>query len=131
MAYAPYPTGTLLIPSGPNASGKHLFVIMNAACPNAMHILYSISSIKRGQKYDTTCEFRGGEHEFVIHPSYVYYRDPQQRTTAHITKCVDNKLYITKADLAGEHFKRICDGISVSPFTRPWAEKYCRDNGII
>ena len=120
--------GTFLVPSGP---GKHLYIIMNAACADGMHIMYSVSSIKDGQAYDDTCMFKGGEHEFIVRPSYVYYRNPEQRSATTIVLCVERGLYVPKADLAQEHFDRIRAGIAKSPFTKPWAEKYCRENGII
>jgi len=129
MSYVPSPRGTLLVLSGPQ--GNHLYVIMNQACSDGLHLMLGISSIKPGKSHDTACEFSGGEHEFITKPSFVYYRDPLQRQSAFIARCVENGAYGVKANMDDANFQRICEGIGKSDFIRPWAVKYAKDNGII
>ena len=94
-------------------------------------MMLSVTSIKEGKSHDPACVFQGGEHEFIKHPSYVYYKDPQQRPTGFIAKCVQNGAYGVKADLDDAHFQRICAGIEKSDFGKPWAVKYSKEVGII
>ncbi|MES0157554.1 hypothetical protein NKJ81_28920 [Mesorhizobium sp. M0018] len=121
MSYVPYPTGTLLVPSGP---GKHLFIVVTKKCKDGFHLLFSVSSVKEGVFYDKSCEFAGGEHVFIKHASFVLYRLADQKKAAVIAKLVDKNLYSVKPDLDEKHFKRVCRGIGTSKFVAPWALKY-------
>jgi hypothetical protein len=93
-------------------------------------LLLSISSIKGNKKYDPTCSFVGGEHEFISKPSYVVYGMPEQKPVLSIQKCVANNYFIPKDDLDTKIFERICAGISLSDFSRPWMIDYFIDNTI-
>jgi hypothetical protein len=123
MVYLPYPTGTLLIPSGPGDL-KHLFVVVTNKCKDDLHLLFSISSIRPGVAYDDTCVFDGGEHDFIRHRSYVYYRKPDQRRASSISRMVELGAFTVKPDLAEIHFVRICEGVSKSKFSTPATVKY-------
>lgn len=128
MTYVPSKMGTLLVPSGPKVDGLHLFVIMTNPCADNQHLLLSITSIRDGKRYDPTCVFNGGEHPFITHPCYVWYRRPEQRTVSNIQKCVAGWLFHVKEDLALNHFQRICEGIEVSDDSAPWMIEYFRAN---
>jgi hypothetical protein len=96
---------------------------MTRACPNSTILLLSVSTIK--EKYhDPTCEFQGGEHEFITRPSFVVYRQPEIRSLGGILKCVAGQVFIPKADLDQKHFARICAGVSQSPHRKPWAVQH-------
>lgn len=127
MSYAPYPGGTLLIPSG-YGNGSHLFVIVTKKCKDGQHLLFSLSSIKPDVKYDTTCEFAVGEHPFIVKPSFVYYRQPTRLIAVKIAKLVDSGYYVTKEDFDPEQFDRLRAGIDKSPFTSPATSRYYWDN---
>lgn len=126
MVYVPYPSGTMLIPSG--ATGSHLFIVVTEKCAGGSHLLFSVTSVRPNVSYDNACEFMGGEHEFITHHSYVYYRLAEQRRADSITKLVDNGYFTLKADLEGKHFKRICAGAKGSKFIKPWALRYFEEN---
>lgn len=126
MSYVPHPRGTLLVPSGP--SGNHLFVIMTKVCPNNMHLLLSICTIRHGISYDDACVFEGGEHVFIKGPSYVLYRKPEQRAVASLKKCVATGFFRVKDDLREKPFRKMCGGVSASMFISPWAAKYFKEN---
>jgi hypothetical protein len=126
MSYVPYPRGTCLIPSGPR--GNHLFVIMTNACPGKMHLLVSVSSIRKKMKYDDACVFSGGEHPFIKGPSFVLYRTPLQRAVAHIQRCVGLGTFVVRDDMAEDPFGKMCEGFYKSKFIQPWALKYFDEN---
>lgn len=125
-AYAPYPRSTLLMPSGPE--GYHLFIVMTNVCKNDQFLLLPISSIKPKIKYDDTCTFKGGEHEFIKKPSFVAYRFAELRHRNNLQKCVESKVFIPKNDLGDVEFKRICDGVEASDYSRPWVISYFKEN---
>jgi len=126
MSSAPYLRGTLLVPSGP--TGNHLFVVMTNACPDRMHLLVSITSIRPKRKYDDACVFSGGEHPFIKGPSFVLYRMPLQMRVDHIQICILRRTYHVREDMPDAAFKLMCNGFGVSRFTRPWALKYFMAN---
>ncbi len=128
MNYAPYKRGTILIPSGPKSDGSHLFVVMTNACPQNLHLLLSISSIKERVAYDDTCILYKGEHEFIKVPSFVVYRLPERKPATTIQKCVNGWLFHPRADMDEKVFQRIFDGIFKSDFSPAWTLKYASDN---
>lgn len=127
MSYAPYPSGTLLIPSGPGDK-KHLFIIVTNICCDEQHLLFSISSVKPKVVYDDACVFVGGEHEFITGESYVYYRRPDRRRADNISRLVDKKYFDVKSDLEQGHFAKVCEGVEKSKFTKPSTLKYFLEN---
>lgn len=130
MSYEPEPQNTLLLPSGTFESPdkKHLFIVMTKVCANGQHLLLSVSSIKDGVKHDSTCELEVGCHPFITARSYIFYAKAAQVRSAQLIKCVDGWLYTPKDRLADDIFKRVCDGVDVSPFTPRWAKKYYASN---
>jgi hypothetical protein len=128
--FEPIKGSTLLIPSGTsmNPSRQHLFIVLTNPCAAGQQLLISISSVKTGQANDSTCLIPAGSHPFIQTESYVFYAKPQQLPNKGIIKCVAGTLYTPKDDCDPELFKRICDGISTSPFTPRWAKEYYRVN---
>ncbi len=93
-----------------------------------MHLLLSVSTIKPGKFHDPACTFEGGEHEFIGGPSYVVYGKPEQRHAKFIAKMVAAREYLPKANLDQAHFRRICDGLFKSNFTKPFVIDYFSEN---
>ncbi|MEI9403573.1 hypothetical protein [Mesorhizobium argentiipisi] len=118
-----------MIPSGPG-NLKHLFVVVTQRCGDGQHLLISICSIRPNIKHDATCEFDGGEHEFITGPSYVYYRKPDMRLSTGISRMVDKGYFIAKQDFGTRHFVRLCAGVAASPFTTPSTLKYFQANRV-
>jgi hypothetical protein len=128
MTYVPYPGGTFLIRSGPNAGQMHLFAVVTRMCSAGSHLLLSVASIRDGRHHDPACRIEAGWHDFIDRPSYVVYGDPQQRPAALISNYVDKGAYIPKADLSLPLLERFLIGLTVSDFARPWALRYCQAN---
>ena len=125
MSYAPYPRGTILIPTD---ATKHLFIIVTKLCSAGCHLLLNVSSIREGKFHDPACVFAGGEHPFIKNPSFVYYYMADQKPAKSISSLVANSTYIEKDALEPVHFARVCDGIMQSKFTKPWVKDYFRNN---
>jgi hypothetical protein len=83
-----------------------------------MHILVSVSSIDPDIPHDDTCEFDGGEHEFIKHPSFASYEFAIQRHKNFIDGKAKRKVYKKHKDATPGLVAEIADGIKKSPFTK-------------
>jgi hypothetical protein len=109
------------------SNDKHLFVVVTDADKNGMHLLLSVSTIRpEARTIDRTCVIPAGAHEFIKKPSFVYYRKPEQRSAAHIAKCVDGRSFVPKEAVAPALLERICAGILISAQTPRWAKDFFR-----
>ncbi len=126
MSYVPYPKATFLVPT--SDTQKHLFLVITKPCSANCHLLLSITSVRSGSHHDATCEFTGGEHEFIRHHSYVLYARAEQKNSVAISKMVHTGYYHAKDDFKDEHFLRVCNGIAKSQFVKPWVVKYFNQN---
>lgn len=106
----------------------HLFIVVTERCNDDQRLLLSVTSVRAGKAYDTACEFVGGEHEFIRHHSYISYRHADRVNERHIQNMVSKRLYEPKSDLAMDQFDRVCSGIGVSKFVKPWVLSYYNDN---
>lgn len=124
MSYIAAKKHSFFVPTGDD---QHLFAVMNDVCHNGQHLLLSVTSVKAHMpNYDRTCELAIGEHPFITKPSYVYYRKPEVRSAAHISKCVDAKAFMQKEDFEDGVFERILAGIEISDHTPRFALEYMR-----
>lgn len=110
--------GTLLIPSGPmtDPSRMHLHVICTNPDVGGKQILVSISTYEEGD--DETCILLKSNHAWLSKErSCVDYRYTCLRTHASLIEGVRQKAFLSKEDMNGQDFLRICTGIEKSPFT--------------
>ena len=130
MPFVPNAKGTLLIPSGPphDPDRLHLHVILTEACPEGMHLVGSISSIRDGQFHDPTCVIEAEEHRFINRPSYVLYRRTTTIRGGHMAICVDGWLFKPDDPVSDDLYQRICAGIADSRFTPRGMIRYWREN---
>src|SRR3990172_4261020 len=119
MAFKPVTKAAFLVPSGTSLKPDafHLHVILTEACKDGQHLIGSIGSIYPDKFNDPTCEFKGGEHSFIKHPSFFEYRRLRTVPGTHLTKCVDGWEYKTKTAITEAIYQKICAGIDVSNFT--------------
>lgn len=119
MSWACEQGACLLVPSGP-AEFKHLFVLAlgpkqldgHGGQPNV--VMVSVTSIKPDFPYDPACVIRAGEHPFITHDSYVYYRDPRVESVAHVQAMVDKAVWQGKESCSPELLERIRVGLLAS-----------------
>lgn len=126
MAYWPYRGASFLKPFN---EVPHLFAVMNDPCPDGHCLLFMVSSIKAGRRYDGTCILEAGEHEFIKWPSYVVYRLGETVSARHVGNMVDRQYYTCKADIDVPLLERIEDGIWSSKEIKPRIQRYA-DNFV-
>lgn len=76
MTIPPFKKGSLLIPSGP---ARHLYIICNDPVfypekGKECILAVNITSIQPNVYHDDTCILNHGEHNFIHHPSFVFYK---------------------------------------------------------
>ena len=108
------PRSTLLIESG--KSGSHLFVVLTEPCKFRKQILVGFTSITGSNSDDLTCKIDVGDHEFIDHSTYVRYRDARHEFSSHLINCRFPKHKIVSEAL----YRRICNGVFISEFSRPF-----------
>ena len=113
---------TLLMPSG--NEGDHLYIVLNDPCrfedrgSNLWVLLVNLSSVREGVPYDDTCLLEPGEHPFVRHRSFVFYRNARIGPESHVLQLTQNGLFKPNDPTPTEIFQRIKSGLYNSPHTK-------------
>lgn len=118
--FFPFQKATLLIPSGPNhdPDRKHLFIVLTNPSDESekKSLLVSISTLT-GYHCDMTCVLDKGDHDFIHHKSYVDYYRARIEETEKLINGVQKGLFETKRPIRETIFKKIVNGLSLSPRT--------------
>jgi hypothetical protein len=96
---------------------SHLFVLiveMEAYTRNT--IIVNIQSIN-SEKYDHTTRLKPGDHEFIIHDSFVNYRLARIISMDELEVKIRIGLAVVKKPFTNDILNRICEGICKSDFT--------------
>lgn len=86
--WMPIAGGTVFIASGP--SGDHLFVILfeprhiQGNGPSEQILLVPFCSVQSGGRHDAACIVQVGDHDFIVHESYLDYRNSRIEAVGHI-----------------------------------------------
>lgn len=132
--------GTFLIPTGPQYTSdteqiKHLHFVCSDPCfypktAKASFLAVNISTILPNQHHDNTCILNVGDHPFVRHPSYVYYREASILGVETTQEKIIKKEFSVHAPCSDEVFRRIVSGFEVSDEVRgeirKFFLKYCK-----
>jgi hypothetical protein len=108
----------MLIDSGP--TGMHLHVVIWGPGPLAwladgdQILLASVTTIYPGVPFDDACVLAPGEHEFIEHESWVYYRCVRVDTPEHVKHMVDQGLWPRRAACSAEILHRMRVGLCKS-----------------
>lgn len=123
--------GTLLMQSG---CTDHLFIICSdpvyyPKLAKECYLAVNVTSIKPEIEHDPACILDVGDHPFIRHPSYIYYKK------ADIWGLVTTSQSIANGDInihnpCEDHlFNRVLSGFEISEFVKPtvmsFFRKYC------
>lgn len=114
----------MLVPSG--AIGNHLFVIvlgpkvLPGYGPHPQVLLLSVTSIKPGIPIDPACLLDVGDHDFIKHPSYVYYRKPRIELASSVEQYVVGGQWPRRNPLSAGILDRVLVGIDTSGAAPGW-----------
>jgi hypothetical protein len=120
MTFVPTRKGTVLIPTG---RVKHLHFICNdpvfhAGLGRDCVLVVNISSVDEDEPYDQTCTLDVGDHPFVKHKSYVYYKEAEILVADNVTRSVAEGNFAVHEVCSDETFRRVIDGFDVSDEVR-------------
>jgi hypothetical protein len=129
--FSPVQKGTIMLLSG---SKEHLYFICNdpvfyprLACDSFLAV--NLTSVTEGIESDPTCLLNVGDHPFVRHPSYVFYRRAEIFGAATVIQSVSSGDIRIHDPCSDGTFQRILDGFNVSPHVKPliknYYQKYC------
>lgn len=109
----------MLVPSGPG-SKSHVFIIalgpsrLDGYGSDEQVVLVSFASVHPQTNYDTACVVRAGEHPFITHDSYVYYRDPRVESVVHVNEMVERGVWTPHEPCPPDLLRRIINGFQIS-----------------
>lgn len=76
------------------------------------------SSVPASSNYDATCVFQPGEHPFIGHASFAYYRYAQALFASDVEKNIASGIWTPKPpDFDANQVKRLKDGLFASLHT--------------
>lgn len=98
----------------PSGADKHLFVVLTEPCNTGCVAIVNFTSIRTGRYFDRACLIDKGEHEFIRHPSYVFYEGALIASVRALQRGVQVRDYIPRDSVSAAIFERICDGIELT-----------------
>ncbi|MDY6216342.1 terminase [Actinobacillus porcinus] len=109
---------TVLLPTFRGASDelKHLFFILTDPCEDRetkradMLLLVNCSTVYDEKIFDDTCILEVGEHAFIKHKSYIYYKETRIENLLDLEKGIEQKRFIKKEIINDELYQRILTG---------------------
>lgn len=110
--------GTLFIASGP--VGDHLFVIpfeprnIQGYGPSGQILLVPFCTVYPGGKHDPACIVQAGEHGFVVHESYMDYRNSRIESVSHIRARIADGTFKEHSPVTEPLLRKIQQGLSFS-----------------
>lgn len=126
---------TLLLPTfqGSHDKFKHLFFILTdpcfdyESCREDMMLLVNCSSIMEDKPYDSTCILNEGDHPFIKHKSYIYYRQARIEHLRDIEAGIRANRFTTHQIADDVLYERILRGIFVSQYIEPRYQRFTRN----
>ncbi|QBR52713.1 hypothetical protein [Erwinia sp. QL-Z3] len=115
--FIPLAKGSILVPSG---GSKHLHIVCNDPVPYPKYsnaesvLLVNITTVYPDLPYDPTCLLEVGDHPFIGHQSYVYYRKADVFASTKLVAGVTAGDLIIKQQCPDHTFQRILDGFMQS-----------------
>lgn len=127
MPIAPLRRAALLVPSGPiqDPDRKHLHIVLTdriaieADGPADFVIMVSVCSLVQDVPHDPACVLNVGDHEFIRHPSYVYYRMMTAVSVEELERQVAAGMIDVRAPASEDLFNLVVAGLFMSRHARP------------
>lgn len=129
--FSPVQKGTILLLSG---AKEHIFFICNdpvfyPRLNKNTFLAVNLTSVSEEFESDNTCILNVGDHPFVKHPSYIFYRRAEIFGTETVTNGVSAGDIRVHQPCEIATFQRILDGFAVSPHVTPkikgYYQRYC------
>ncbi len=121
--------GTILIPTGPC---NHLHVICNNPVfyPHLAKdcvLAVNLSTLNNLIDCDRTCLLKVGEHPFINHDSYIFYRKAEILGVNTISRNIDDGSFSTHDPFEDITFEKILAGFAISKEVRPKIKSFYKN----
>lgn len=130
--YTPVKKGTVLMPTGP-VDHLHFICSDPVFYPHKAKecvLIVNISSVDDGSDYDQSCLLNVGDHPFIKHASYVYYKKAEIYGTNSISQNVAQGNFRIHEPCDDTTFSRILEGFGISEEVsskiKKFYETYCK-----
>ncbi len=80
-------------------------------------VAVNISSVREGKPYDKTCVLREGDHPFIRHDSFVYYRGAVIFRVEKLKYGIQAGEITVLDDVSETVLQKVLEGFRLSPFT--------------
>ena len=117
--------------TGIDRDGKpqgHLYVILLGPVGKSRSTVTVTFSTIRSKHYDTACELRPGDHEFIVARSYVKYNLAEIESVDDIEKKIEEKKAKIKSPINIEILERMRKGLINSKHTKKRVKIWYCDN---
>ena len=116
MRQQPYRRATIILRSG---RCDHLHIVCNDPihCPRFGRegvLLVNVTSIDPLVPHDSTCVLNVGDHPFIQHPSYIFYRRAEVHGVLTVANKIADNEYRYGHDIADHVFQRVLQGFRQS-----------------
>ena len=98
-----------------NATAPHLWFVLTT--PDANGVVAVVNLTTWHTRCDTTCRLSVGDHPFVTHDSYIFYRGAQVYPQRVLTVALQQGVLVSRAPAAPQLIARIRAGALTSRFT--------------
>ena len=106
---------------------QHLWVIVSDPITHPECVVIVNVSSSTNRRYDPACDLRQGDHWFLKHPSYVYYRGAKELTSKQLAEAnISHKTSVTEDVL-----RRIREGAGKSDRLPRNVKQHLIDQGIL
>lgn len=101
---------------------RHLHVIcskpfFNPATGEISVVAVNISSVKDRTRYDKTCVLEKGDHPFIRHKSFVYYKGSTIFRISKIQQGIETGEITVLENVSEQILKKVLSGFATSDFT--------------
>lgn len=86
----------------------------------------NVSSVREDVPYDDACVLHAGDHPFIVHDSYVRYKDAVVLKVDHILTAIESGEITVMDKVTDEVFQRIILGFETSEYTKTKIKKLVR-----
>lgn len=111
---------------------NHLHIICSKQFFNkdagAMSVLaVNVSSVRPEAQFDDTCVLHAGDHPFIVHDSYVRYKDAVVMKVERILSAIDSGEITVLEEVSDDVFERVLAGFEKSIHTKTKIKKLVRE----
>lgn len=125
--WAPAVGECLFIESGP--AGKHLFVVLLGYRSPRGQAFILVPICSSHAKADPACSLKVGDHPFILHDSFLDYRNAREDLGETLSSRVSDHTFVPDQKASAELVKKAIAGLKASKFVSRHFKDICAKHG--